>query len=287
VGKSTLASNIGALLAQKDFSVGFIDADLGGANLHLFLGVKRPKFSLNDFLSGRARSLSEITEKTSVDNSWLISGASDILELANPQFSQKQKIIHNLKKLDADYIFVDLGAGSGSNVTDFFAAFNNGVIICDCLPASIENAYGFLKNGILRGILRLFPGRTDMRDVLKKFSDPHGENGFATITEMLSFLGPAHPREATLIKEWLAQRKTFLILNMIKSQEDIGVGKKFSEIVKKYLQVTLHLLGYLTYEPEMRRSTREMMPLVMSNPSETAMECLNAITENLITLTKG
>lgn len=287
VGKSTMTSNIGALLSQKDSSVVFIDADLGGANLHLCLGVKRPKYTLQDYLSGRVKNLSDITEKTAVKNSWLISGASDILELANPRFAQKQKIINNVKRLDVNYILVDLGAGSSINVTDFFAAFSNGVIVSDGLPTSIENAYGFLKNGIIRGITRLFPGRKDLKNHFKKFSDPQREGGFATVNEMLAFLNHHYREETDKIREWLVNRKTFLILNMIKSKEDITVGKKFSEIVKKYLNVNLRFLGYLIYEPEMRRSTREMKPLVISNPPEKAMECFNAITENLLALTRS
>ena len=287
VGKSTMASNIGALLAQKNSSIGFIDADLGGANLHLCLGVKRPKYNLQDYLSGRVKNLSDITEKTSVKNSWLISGASGILELANPHFNQKQKIINNIKKLDVDYILVDLGAGSNTNVTDFFAAFSNGIIISDGLPTSIENAYGFLKNGIIRGITRLFPGRKDLKNHFRNFSDPQREGGFATVNEMLAFLNHQYPEETHKIREWLANRKTFLILNMVKNKEDISVGKKFSEIVKKYLTINLRFLGYLIYEPEMRRSTREMKPLVLSNPPEKAMDCFNAITENLLALTRS
>ncbi|MFC1476572.1 P-loop NTPase [Fibrobacterota bacterium] len=287
VGKSTMASNIGALLAQNKRSVGFIDADLGGANLHLCLGVKRPRYNLQDYLSGRVNNLSDITEKTIVENSWLISGASDILELANPFFNQKQKIINNIKKLEVEYILVDLGAGSSSNVTDFFAAFSNGIIILDGLPTSIENAYGFIKNGIIRGITRLFPGRKDLKSYFQKFSDPQSEGGFATVREMLDFLNHEYPEETRTIREWLSNRKTFLILNMVKYKEDISVANKFTEIVKKYLNVSLQFLGYLINEPEMRRSMREMKPLVMSNPPQKALECFSAITENLMTLTNG
>ena len=39
VGKSTITTNIGAVLTTRGFSVGYIDADLGGANLHLCLGI--------------------------------------------------------------------------------------------------------------------------------------------------------------------------------------------------------------------------------------------------------
>lgn len=284
IGKSTLVSNIGALITQKDYSVGYIDADLGGANLHLFLGVKRPKHSLQDYLSGRISNLHDITEKTVVPNSWLISGASDILELANPHFSQKQKLITHLRKMEADYILVDLGAGTNNHVTDFFVAFNNGVIITDCLPTSIENAYGFLKNGIIRGINRLFPGRKDLQEYWRGFSDPNREIGFATIHEMLSFLSKEFPPETRLIKEWLAQRKTFLILNMVRDRNDITIGKKFTEIIKKYLNVHIAYLGYIIDEPEIRRSIREMRPIVLENPPQKSLACFNMVTDNLLAL---
>lgn len=284
IGKSTLVSNIGALLTQKNYSVGYIDADLGGANLHLCLGVKRPKHSLQDYLSSRMSNLHDITEKTIVPNSWLISGASDILELANPHFSQKQKLITNLNKMEADYILVDLGAGTNNHVTDFFAAFNNGVIITDCLPTSIENAYGFLKNGIIRGINRLFPGRKDLKEYLRGFSDPNREIGFATIHEMLSFLSKEFPQETRLIKEWLAQRKTFLILNMVRDRNDITIGKKFTEIIKKYLNLHITYLGYIIDEPEIRRSIREMRPIVLENPPQKILACFNMVTDNLLAL---
>ena len=50
-GKSFIASNIGSYLAKKGKKVVLIDADLGGANLHSLLGVKKPEASLEDFFN--------------------------------------------------------------------------------------------------------------------------------------------------------------------------------------------------------------------------------------------
>ncbi len=160
IGKSTITANLGASITLKGYSVGYIDADLGGANLHLCLGVKRPPAGLQDYISGRFKKLNDIAVTTAIPNSWLVSGASDFLELANPNYAQKQKIINNLKKMDADYILVDLGAGSDYHVTDFYAAFPYGIVVADGLPTSIENAYGFLKNGTIRGLVQTFLRKT-------------------------------------------------------------------------------------------------------------------------------
>ncbi len=287
VGKSTITTNIGATLSQKGFSVGFIDADLGGANLHLCLGVKRPQIGLQDYIKGTFKSLNEIAIPTLITNSWLISGASDILELANPNFAQKQKIINNLRKMDADFILVDLGAGSSYHVTDFFAAFPYGIIVTDGLPTSIENAYGYLKNGVIRGMVRLFPGNSELQNRIKSFTNPESKKGFATVNDLLDNLINDHAQEVAILKDWLHQRRSFMILNMVKNADDIKIGTRFAEMVKKYLSITLHYIGYIIYAPEIRTSIREMRPVMLKDEPSKTKECFEAVTQNLISITRG
>jgi flagellar biosynthesis protein FlhG len=286
IGKSTVTSYLGATLSNKGCSVGFVDADLGGANLHNFVGVPRPRSGLQDFLSGRAGTLEEIIVKTPIAHTWLISGASDILELANPKFSQKQRLISNLKKMDADYIFVDLGAGTSHHVTDFYASFPYGIIVSDSLPISIENAYGFLKNGVLRGLTRLFPGNRDVVQFIKRMSDPKAEKGFSTVHEMLAAASTAFPEECRRMKEWLFWKKNFLVLNMVREEEDIRVGRRFMDMVKKYLSISLSYIGYISYEPEFRAQLRGPGPAALS-ASKAISACFEAIASNLCALTKG
>lgn len=287
VGKSTLAANIGALLAQEGNRVGFIDADLGGANLHLCVGVRRPRLSLADYLAGRVKELPAVAVETVIPNSWLISGAGDILGLANPKYAQKQKLLTNIRRLDADYLLVDLGAGSDANVTDFFSAFPYGVVVCDSLPTSIENAYAFLKNATLRGLSRLFGPRSDARRHLHRFADPRSESGFGSMGELLSYLEREAPGEARRAREWLAGRGTFLVINMVREREDVEAGRRFADIVKKYLNTNLFYLGYVVEDPRVRRSHKAMRPVVMTEGASVTRDCFRAITRNLCTLTKG
>jgi len=286
VGNSTVTANIGTSLSQKGFSVGFIDADLGGANLHLCLGVRRPRAGLQDFIKGNCKSLNEVAVSTLVERSWLISGASDILELANPNFAQKQKIINNLKKLDADYILVDLGAGSSFHVTDFFAAFPYGIVVTDGLPTSIENAYGYLKNGILRGIVRLFAGKTELQNRIRNFSDPQIKKEFTTVNDLLNNLKNDYPQEVVLIKEWLHKRRSFLVLNMVKNADDIKIGIRFAEMVKKYLSINLYYIGYIMFAPEVRASIKEMRPFMLKEEPSKIRDCFEAVSQNLIAITR-
>jgi flagellar biosynthesis protein FlhG len=286
VGKSVITANLAAKLSQKNFRVGLIDGDLRGANLHLCVGVRRPKFGLQDFISGKAKSLAEIAMPTIIPNTWLISGASDIINLANPKFAQKQKLISHLRKMEADYILIDLGAGTDFQVSDFFSAFTHGIVVVDSLPTSIENAYGFLKNGIIRGLVRLFPGNKAIQAAIMRYSDPASDQGTPTITDMVSLVERSYPSEVQIMKTWLHAKKTFLIQNMVKEQSDIDVGQRFRELVKRYLGIDILYIGYIEYSLDIRKSVRALTPLVLIDAHSAVARCFDAIANNLCELTK-
>ena len=50
----------------------------------------------------------------------LLSGAKDGVEIANMKHTQKRRFITALRQLNADYIVIDLGAGTAYNTIDFF-----------------------------------------------------------------------------------------------------------------------------------------------------------------------
>src|SRR5205823_14828077 len=59
----------------------------------------------------------------------LISGARDVLDAANPRHAEKQKLLRHIRSLDVDCVVVDLGAGTGFNVLDFFLIADTGIVV--------------------------------------------------------------------------------------------------------------------------------------------------------------
>src|SRR4030067_1131906 len=119
-GKSFITTNIGICLSKLGARVILIDADLGGANLHTFLGILPPVPSLSDFFKKRVSHLKDVLIHTGVPNLQLLTGAQDLLNAADAKSVQKRRLLRSIKELESDYILVDLGGGNAVSVLDFF-----------------------------------------------------------------------------------------------------------------------------------------------------------------------
>jgi len=74
--------------------------------------------------------------------------------------------------------------------------------------------------------------------------------------EMLNAAAKEFPRETRAMREWLSMKKNFLVVNMVREEEDIRIGKRFTDMVKKYLSLSLYYIGYISFAPEFRDSMR-------------------------------
>jgi flagellar biosynthesis protein FlhG len=187
-GKSVFSLIMAFWLARIGKRTILMDVDLGGANLHTLLGIKSPDRTLNDFLTRKFDKLEDICIDTSEKNLRLISGASDVLSMANPHFSQKIKLMTHLSRLDADYVVLDLGAGTSFNVLDFFLIAHKKIIVLTPEPTSIQNAYIFVRNAVYRKLSRLSSKNPSLDALIKIAMDPKNALKIRTIKELFQFI---------------------------------------------------------------------------------------------------
>jgi flagellar biosynthesis protein FlhG len=145
VGKSLVTANVSICLALMGYKVVTVDLDLGGANIHTCLGLNIPEKTLSDYLQKKVNNINELIVPTQIKNLSIISGAQDELGIANLKSVHKNKVINKLKEIDADYVLLDLGAGTTFNTLDFFITADKGVLFVLPEPTSIENNYRFIS----------------------------------------------------------------------------------------------------------------------------------------------
>ncbi|WP_455381355.1 AAA family ATPase, partial [Salinispira pacifica] len=144
VGKSLLAANIAIVLGQAGKRVILADLDLGASNLHLILGISNLSVGIGTVLAKSGSDLEEVIIDTDYENLRFIPGDAEIPGLANLSSGQKRMLIRRLRKLDADYLVLDLGAGTNFNTLDFFLTSGHGIVITAPTPTATVNAYLFV-----------------------------------------------------------------------------------------------------------------------------------------------
>jgi flagellar biosynthesis protein FlhG len=262
VGKSTVSILLAFWFARMGKKTILVDADLGGANLHTFMGIKNPPRTLNDFVNKRYDSLEEISLNTEMENLYLIAGASDILSLANIHISQKAKLIQNLARLDADYIVLDLGAGTSYNVLDFFLIAEKKVVVITPQPTSIHNAYAFIRNTVYRRLSQLVSQKSSLQAIIKTAMDTNNELKIRTVTELLQIIQELDGKEAvTSMKEEIRHIRPFIITNMSRTNRDKGAGRVIQIVADKYLMIHSVDLGSIVYDQKLYAMATDMLPL--------------------------
>jgi len=259
VGKSVIATNIAASIARGNESVALVDADLGGANLHTLLGVPSPKANLSDFISKRVSSLGEVMTPTPIENVWLVSGAKALVEMANPNFSQKSKILRHINALEVDHVVLDLGAGTSFNVLDFFLSARKGVLVVVPEPTSVENAYHFLKAAFFRKLKRAQP-RAQVKAAIKEVMNGSSRSKVKTPRDLISQVWSVDPDVGAALVAEASSFRPALIVNRIDHPSHERLGEDIVSACRDYFGIRLQFLGSLPNDKLVVRSVVEQKP---------------------------
>ncbi len=144
VGKTNFAVNFAYTLANR-FSkkILLIDADIGMANIHLFLGADGSK-NIKNLFSGER--IDEILHHAYGFDALLgFSGIDDMFEMEDVSI---QAIIAQLEDISKryDYVIIDTGAGIDQKVASFLRASHKAYIITTPEPTALMDAYALIKS---------------------------------------------------------------------------------------------------------------------------------------------
>lgn len=281
VGKSMLASSLAVALSKTGNKVAALDLDLGAANLHTLLGIDLPKQSLSDFFNGRQLHLNECLVKTGIPNLEIISGAQDAVHVANLEDSKKNNLIKQIKQLDADYVVLDLGAGTTFHTLDFFICADVGIVCLLPEPTSIENAYRFIKSTYYRRLL-LNPNLNDIVPFVQQAMESNPSGLIRTPSDLFREVSKANPEAATRLKEAIERFTPKLIVNQSRTQSDIDIGFSIKSVCKKYFGIEMDYVGYLDHDNTVWQAIRKKRPLVTEFPQSKLVASIERMTHYLL-----
>jgi flagellar biosynthesis protein FlhG len=280
VGKTFLVANLAAALARRGYRVVAVDGDLEGANLHTCLGVPRPRCSLADFVAHREEDLAKLLLETPIPNLNLIAATQGNLATPQPSHSRRIRFVRELHQISADFVLVDLGAGTHPAVMDYFMIGGEGVVVITPEPTSVENAYAFIRAAFYRR-LRLAMVSHDVRKVVTVAMDQHNERGIRTPFDLLREVEAIDTTEGVRFVETMRAFRPRIVINDARTAEDIKLGFAVRGVCRKYFGIESEYLGYINHDDAARRSVRARKPLVDADPRSDAAIYIGRIARKL------
>ncbi len=284
VGKSIFVANLGLNLAARGKTVILIDLDLGGSNLHTFLGLKNRYPGLGNFIYKKESNLEALLVKTEIDRLFFIPGDCLLPGTANLDFFMKQKIIRGIKSLIADYVLMDLGSGSSFNTIDFFLTSSTGIILTTPEVTAILNAYGFLKTALYRLLILSFPRQSEERRLIRDFVSNRIEGTERSFQMLFSELSKINPESADMAARQIKSFYPRVVINMGRNESDLAVGARLRTIARKNLGVELEYIGFLYQDDQVGRSMLERKPTFLSNPNSPFSKAIDLVSRKLLSL---
>ncbi len=295
IGKSMFAVNYGILLSSMGYKTVIVDLDLGGANIHLYLGNRTIlKKTINDFINKRANTLQEVMIKSKY-GPYIVGGDSSEFGVTNIDFLRKLKLIKAVREIDADFVVVDLGGDITYNTIDFFLAADYGIVMATHESAAYIEAYHFMKAVLFRQMIRLFGPESKFHDTLdnglktfiaKAFITP-GEMQVRTIEEFLERVNEQQHVNLPLIQKVLSNFDPLLVINNVPSDlkndlETQNVVKRIQGVSKKWLSKEVSYLGHITHDPVIGRSAIDLVPVVAKYPNGKMAKELRSIFKKMM-----
>lgn len=281
VGKSLLSANLAIALGQAGKKVLLVDLDLGASNLHLVLGVQSPRAGVGTFLTG-ATPFEDIIIRTSYPNVSFIPGDSEIPGLTALKVSQRSSLIKNMLKTDADYLVLDLGAGTHLGILDFFLMSPQGIIVSAPSVTATLNAYLFLKNAVFRLMYSCFKKGTAAYECLENLKSDSTSLQRMYIPRIIEEIEKVDPENAQRFRVRIADFHPRLVMNMIDDPKDADKALKIRRSCKEYLNIELEHLGVIYRDSVQDTALASRLPVIIYKPRSILSQAVYRIADKII-----
>ena len=281
VGKSLIAANLAIALGQAGKKVVLADLDLGASNLHLVLGIQGRKNGIGSFLI-KAAEFKDIILDTEYENVRFIPGDSEIPGFAALKIYQRNSLVKELLKLEADFLILDLGAGTHLGILDFFLLSPQGIVITSPTVTSTLDAYVFFKNIVFRMMSSSFPAKSKGAAFFEKLKNDVPSMQRLYIPSIVEELASIDPENTTKFLNKFSHLKPRIIMNMIDDPKDAEKAMKIRRSAKQYLNIDIEHLGVIYTDSVQDKALASRLPVVKYKPQSMISQAIYRIADKLI-----
>lgn len=280
VGKSLLSANLAIALGQAGKKVVLCDLDLGASNLHLAIGQNVKNRSIGTYLTDKTE-FKDIIEPTEYDNVSFIAGDSQIPGLTSLKAAQKAKLLRNFRSIDADFLILDLGAGTHQIILDMFLQSPQGILITAPTVTATLDGYLFLKNCVFRLMYTTYKKGTAGHELLEQVRKNSQQMKSLYIPQITQALEKIDPENTGLFKARMKQFCPRLALNMIEDPKDAASASRIRNSCKQYLGLEIEYLGLMFRDQLQEKALSSRLPVIIYKPKSVLSQAIYRIAEKI------
>ncbi len=273
---------MGIAFARSGHKTVVVDADFGGANLHQTLGILSPPTTIRDFFDHKERDLNKLLLTTFVPQLYLLSGTAHCFGMADIKYGLKTQLIRHIRSLQAEYVLLDIGAGTAFNELDYFLQSDQGIVVITPEPMAVQNGYHFIKVCLMRRLMRLFRNYPEISALLQHSVDPDVPGNTITIpvlSEQIKNLGNGC---FTSWQKAIADFRPRVILNMMETEDDPDQATALQIAIRDMLEIYLDSIRHVHYDDRLRRAIMRIQPDMIMREDGVASQDVRAIVAELL-----
>ena len=160
---------------------------------------------------------------------------------------------------------------------DLFLVSHAGLVVTIPEATAVLNAYAFLKTTVYRLLQRTFPAGSQPRALVQETFTHSIERATNPIAALAERLRQVDDRAATLLGEQLASFLPRIVVNRTRTREDVAIGAKLREIVRKNLRVEVEYLGLTPFDEAVELSVARRKPACALYPRSAFARSIAAV----------
>ncbi len=281
VGKSLLSANLAIALGQAGKKVVLADLDLGASNLHLALGHNVRNNSIGTYLTDKTP-FQNIIEATEYENVSFIAGDSQIPGLTTLKAAQKTKLLRNFHSIDADFLILDLGAGTHQIILDMFLQSPQGILVTAPTVTATLDGYLFLKNSVFRLLNTTYKRGSAGHQYLEQLKSNAEAMKTIYIPKLVENLSLVDPQNTALFKSRMSQFMPRLVMNMIDDPKDADRAQRIRNSCSQYLGMDLEYLGLMYRDQLQDKALSSRLPVIIYKPNCVLSQAIYRIAEKVL-----
>jgi flagellar biosynthesis protein FlhG len=120
------------------------------------------------------------------------------------------------------------------------------------------------------------------KEIVQHVWDRREGYGLKNLKDLIDHLKDGFPYIGTILDNELRNFQIYLVLNMVRSNQDIQIGASIKSVLMKYLGVPVRYVGYVEYNDAVWRSVRERKPFMMNYLATGCAREIENLVENII-----